>query len=178
MQLILLSWHQMALCCPCVAVSDSRYSQGPMNLDPIDLRDLVKLKKSKNPRKTLIVQITPTHPLYNFFFGNMYNKKKHYKKHNISPPPKKKKSELRLDPPTHFLVFLGFFLTWQNPLVLLATVWLAVVFTRRCISRQNKCYLHPPTCDKMQSKWKLHGHPLSSADTRMQVLNMSTFRHQ
>ena len=35
----------------------------------------------------------------------MYNEKDNTEKHNIS---KKKKSELGLDPPTHFRVFLGF----------------------------------------------------------------------
>ena len=35
----------------------------------------------------------------------MYNEKNNTKKHNIF---KKKKSELGLDPPTHFRVFLGF----------------------------------------------------------------------
>ena len=43
----------------------------------------------------------------------MYNNHKKHKKHNISK--KKIKSELGLDPPTHFRVFLGF-LNLTNPL--------------------------------------------------------------
>ena len=57
------------------------------------LRDLVKLKKFKNPRKTRIGQTTPTHPPFHF---------------------SEKKSELELDPPTHCRVFFrifGFVLT-------------------------------------------------------------------
>ena len=76
------------------------------------LRGLVKLKKSKNPRKTPIVQIPSTTRLSIFFiyFGNMYNEKNNTKKHNIS----KKKSELGLEPPTRpptFSRIFGFFLT-------------------------------------------------------------------
>ena len=69
---------------------------------------LVKLKNSKNPRKTRIGQTTPTHPPIQvfIFLGKQLETWKQYKKHKISK--KILKSKLRLDPPTHFRVFLGF----------------------------------------------------------------------
>ena len=70
-----------------------------------DIRGLVKFKKIKNPRETRIGQTPPTHrPIHFFyFFGNMYNNNK------IKIIfPKRKESEMGLDPPTHFRIFLGF----------------------------------------------------------------------
>ena len=60
-------------------------------------------KKSKNPRKTRIGRTSPTHPPIQF---NMYTKKK--RKKTEKKTKLKKESELGLDPPTHFRVFLGF----------------------------------------------------------------------
>ena len=42
-------------------------------------RGLVKLNKSKNPRKTRIVQTPPTHPPIHFFFETCETKKQHKK---------------------------------------------------------------------------------------------------
>ena len=76
-----------------------------------------QVKKNPKIREKLgLARQNPPTPLFNFyFFGNMYNKKKltqktqNFQKNNT-------KSELGLDPPTHFRVFLGFldFLPWQN----------------------------------------------------------------
>ena len=49
---------------------------------------------------------TPLSKFFIFFFENMYNNKKQDKKYKLSK--KNPKSELGLDPPTHFRVFLGF----------------------------------------------------------------------
>ena len=73
-----------------------------------EFRGLVKLKKSKNPRKTRIGQTQsthpPTYPIFNFFWNN-WKHENYTKKHKIY---NNKKSELGLDPPTHFRIFLVF----------------------------------------------------------------------
>ena len=86
------------------------------------LKGLVKLKKIQKSEKNSDWSDNkhpPPYPTF-FFFWNVWkheNNTKNTEKDKISP--KKLKYELGLDPPTHFRVFLGFFvfLPWQNPLV-------------------------------------------------------------
>ena len=73
------------------------------------LRGLVKLKKSKNQRKTRIGQTTPTPDP--FFFWKHENNTK-----NIKFPTKNLKSECGLDTHTHLQVFLCFFFNLTKPL--------------------------------------------------------------
>ena len=66
-----------------------------------------QVKKKKSEKNS--VRPHPPTPIQVFtFFGNIwkheYNTKKHKKTRNFQ----QKKSELRLDPPTHFRVFIGF----------------------------------------------------------------------
>ena len=84
-------------------------------LSSTGLRDLVKSKKSKNPRKTRIGLTPTTHPSIQlcFFLRNMYSKKT--TQENTKFP---KKRQIRVGTwPTHplpcFSRIFGFFLTWQ-----------------------------------------------------------------
>ena len=66
------------------------------------VRVLVKLKKSKNPRKTRIGQTTPTHPINQFFiltFGNIKTIQK-TRKTTQFPPKKQNPSWGLTHPPT------------------------------------------------------------------------------
>ena len=73
-----------------------------MTRDTIDLRGIVKLKKSKNPRKTRIGLTPATHPPIHFFFNN-------WKHENNTKKKKKKKKKIKKKKNYYFYFFFLFF---------------------------------------------------------------------